>query len=107
MLIGFTSTLSDGANACMTANWPVPAPIVGIAKHRRSRHARRDLFEQLQPFPAHAVFELHETGDVAARPRQAVDEASADRIAHDGNTIGTVRVACSNAGHGGRCHGPG
>ena len=30
----------------------------GIAKDRHARHAGRDLFEQLQPFPAHAVFEL-------------------------------------------------
>jgi hypothetical protein len=25
----------------------------GIAKNRRSHHARRDLFEQFQPFPAY------------------------------------------------------
>ena len=30
----------------------------GIPKDRHSRHARRDLLEQLQPFPAHAVFEM-------------------------------------------------
>ena len=52
-------------------------------KDRRSRHAWRDLLEQLQPFPAQAVFESHETGGVAARPRQAVDEAGADRIDDD------------------------
>ena len=52
----------------------------GIAKDRRVRHAGRDLFEQLQPFRADAVFELGKTGDVAARPRQARDEAGADRI---------------------------
>jgi transposase len=33
-------------------------------------------------FPAHAVFEIGETGRVAPRPRQAVDEAGADRIGH-------------------------
>ena len=37
-----------------------------------------------------------EAGGVAARPRQAVDEAGADRIGDVRNTIGTVRVACSN-----------
>ena len=83
MLTGLTSTLSDGATAWMAANWPVPEAWVGIPKDRRSRHARRDLLEQLQPFPAHAVFESHETGGVAARPRQAVDEAGADRIGDD------------------------
>jgi hypothetical protein len=41
------------------------------------------MLEQLQPFPAHAVFDSHETGGVAARPRHAVDEAGADRIADD------------------------
>ena len=43
-------------------------------------------FEQLQPFRAHAVFELDEAGGVAARPRQAVDEAGADRIGDDART---------------------
>ena len=47
-------------------------------------------------FAAHAVFELGETGGVAARPRQAVDKAGADRVGDLTNTIGTVRVACSN-----------
>jgi hypothetical protein len=79
-LTGFTSTRSDGAAAWIAPNWPVPAGWVG---DRRSRHARRDLLEQLQPFPADAVFESHETRGVAARPRQAVDEAAADRIDDD------------------------
>ena len=53
----------------------------GIPKDRRSRHAGRDLLEQFQPFAAQAIFEREETGGVAARPRQAVDEAGTDRIA--------------------------
>src|SRR5262249_1572351 len=57
-----------------------PAGLGGIPQYRYPRHARRDLFEQLQPFPADAVFEQEETGDVAARPRQAFDKTSADRI---------------------------
>jgi hypothetical protein len=52
----------------------------GIAKHRRPRDAWRDLLEQLQPLPAQTVFELHEAGGVAARPRQAFHEAGADRV---------------------------
>ena len=36
-----------------------------------------------QPFPAHAVFKFHEPGGVAARSRQAVDEAGTDRIGDD------------------------
>ena len=67
----------------MTANWLVPDPKAGIPKDRRSRHTRRDLLEQLQPFPAQAVFERHETGGVAAGPRQAIDQAGADRIDDD------------------------
>ena len=50
-LIGFTSTLCDGAAAWMTPNWPAPW-LWRIAKDRRARHAGRDLLEQLQPFPA-------------------------------------------------------
>ena len=67
----------------------------GIPKDRRSRYVRRDLLEQFQPFPAHAVFDIHETGGVAARPRQAVDEAGADRIGdnreHDRHGAGRLQ----------------
>ena len=48
-------------------------------------------------FPLDAVFEQRKSGGVAARPRQAFDEAGADRIGVSANTIGTVRVACCNA----------
>ena len=51
-----------------------------IPKDRRSRHARRDLLEQFQPFPAQAIFVLDKARGVAARPRKAIDEAGADRI---------------------------
>ena len=67
----------------------------GIPQHRRSRHTRCDLFEQLQPFSADAVFELHETGGVAARLRQALDEAGADRI---GDTLQTRSARCGSPG---------
>ena len=72
-----------------------PGGYGGIPKDRRARHARRDLLEQLQPFPAQAVFELHEAGGVAARPRQALDEAGADRIGdireHDRHGAGRLQ----------------
>src|SRR5262245_56000868 len=55
----------------------------GIPKDRHSRHAWRNLLEQLQPFPADAVFGTHETSSVAARPPQAVDKARSDRIDRD------------------------
>ncbi|MGC1865696.1 MAG: ABC transporter substrate binding protein, partial [Pseudolabrys sp.] len=44
-----------------------PGGYGGIPKDRRSRHARRDLFGQLQPFRAQTVIEQHEAGSVAAR----------------------------------------
>ena len=94
-LIGLTSTPSDGATVWMAANWPIPAAMRWIPKDRRARHARRDLLEQFQPFPAHAVFEQGKTGGVAARPRQAVDEAGADRIGdrreHDRHGAGRLQ----------------
>src|SRR5262245_47347098 len=46
-----------------------PGGYGGIPKHHRPRDGWRDLLEQLQPFRAQAVFELHESGGVAARPR--------------------------------------
>ena len=91
---GLISTPNDGATDCIAANWPIPAGHGGIPKDRRSRHARRDLLEQLQPFRAHAVFELSEAGRVAARPRQALDEAGADRIGdlHEHDRHGAGRL---------------
>ena len=97
---GLNSTPNDGAAAWIRAELAAPGGYGRIPKDRRSRHAGRDLFEQLQPFPADAVFEIRETGGVAARPRQAIDKAGADRIGGLRNTIGTVRVACCNGRHG-------
>src|SRR5262249_22731961 len=45
-----------------------------------SRHVGCDLFEQLQPFTADAIFVNRKTGGVAPRPRQAFDEAGPNRI---------------------------
>ena len=64
-------TPNDGATVWIAPNWPIPEAMARIPKHRRPRHAGRDLLEQFQPFPAHAVFETGEPGGVAARPRQA------------------------------------
>ena len=52
-----------------------PGDCGGIAKNRCSRHARRDLFKQLQPFCAQIVFEHQKASGIAARPRQTFDEA--------------------------------
>jgi hypothetical protein len=45
---------------------------------RHSRYTWCDLLEQFQEFAAQAVFDTHETGGVAARPRQAGTETGAD-----------------------------
>src|SRR5262245_5617612 len=72
-----------------------------IAKHRHLRHGRRYLLEQLQPFRAHAVFKRCKAGNVAARLRQAIDEARADRIGYlcEHNWHGARRVHQRPYGH--------
>jgi hypothetical protein len=52
----------------------------GIRYNRDLRHARRNLFEQLQPFPTDAEFERGKAGGVSPRSRQTSDEAGTDRI---------------------------
>src|SRR5215472_1155248 len=72
--------------------------IGGIAKESCSHKPRRDLFQQLQPFPAHAVFEDHEPGDIAAWPRSSVSTKPAPTGSETpANTMGEVRVRRRNA----------
>src|SRR5262249_60243661 len=59
---------------------PKPERYGGTRNYRRSRHVGCDLFEQLQPFTADAIFVNRKTGGVAPRPRQAFDEAGPNRI---------------------------
>jgi hypothetical protein len=47
-----------------------------------ARDAGRDFLEQLEPFAAHAVFELRKPGNVSSRACKAVDETGTDRINH-------------------------
>src|SRR5437764_196713 len=54
-----------------------PGASRGIANDRHPGHVVRDLFEQLEPFCAQAVFECGETGHIAARMRQALDQPAA------------------------------
>ena len=86
---------TDGATAWITANCPIPAAYARIPKDRRTRDPRRDLLEQLHPFSAQTVFELHKAGSVAARARQASDETRADRVwdrrEHDWHGAGRVK----------------
>src|SRR5262249_22106715 len=57
-----------------------PGGYVGISKDCRACNARRDLLERFHPFPTQTIFKLNKAGDVAARPRHGLDEASADRV---------------------------
>ena len=82
----------EGATACMRPNRPIrracrvakdaPACTPGAISLSSSSH-----------FAADAVFEMAKASDIAAGPRQAGDEAGADRIGDMAKTIGMVRVA--------------
>ena len=52
----------------------------GITKHQSSGHVGRDLLEQLGPSAAHAVLEIREASDIAARVGHTFDETSTNRI---------------------------
>ena len=65
-----------------------------ILKETHAFHAGRDLLEQLEPFPADAVFVSGEPGGVAARLRQTLDEPGTDRIGdlHENDRHGAGRL---------------
>src|SRR5207249_1311636 len=50
--------------------------------------------EQFKPFPADRIFEISKARDIAARARQALDVAGADRVSnnreHDRNSSGNL-----------------
>src|SRR5262249_49945442 len=54
--------------------------LVRIENDRHARDARRELLEHVQQFPEHRRFGRSEAGDVAARARQAGNEAGLDGI---------------------------
>src|SRR5262245_62708726 len=66
-----------------------------IAENCCSFDARRNLLEQLEPFPAHAVFEIGEAGGVATAMGEHLDETAADRIGdlyeYDRNATGGLQ----------------
>jgi len=57
-----------------------PGAYGGIPKGRCACHARRNLLEQFTHFPLKLYSKIQKADGITARPRQAVDEASADRI---------------------------
>src|SRR5262245_15069168 len=64
----------------MAPSWPIPEAMVGSRRTATRLPPRRNLLEHLQPFPALAVFEHEEAGGVAARARQAINVARANRV---------------------------
>jgi hypothetical protein len=74
----------------------VPGGARRIPKNRHPHHTRRDLLEQLQPFPTHAVFELMKPVALPPGFPKLSTKALATGSLVTGKTIGIVCVACSN-----------
>src|SRR6516165_4102093 len=76
-----------------------PGAHSGVPKDRCSRHAGRDLLEQLKPFSAEGVLECAKSSDVAARMCQGLDEPGAnwvgDRRKHDRYRTGRLLKRCN------------
>ena len=82
-----------GGRALHRAELARPGRYARALKERHSLHAGSDLFEQLQPFRADAIFVQHKTSSVAARPGEALHETGADRFGD----------LCENDRHGTSC----
>ena len=72
--IGLTSTPTDWRQGLDNGQLAYACRYSGVPHDRYLRHVRPNCFEQLQPFPAYAVFELQEACGVTAWPRQACNE---------------------------------
>ena len=57
---------------------------LGVGHEGGAHKAGRDLLEHREPLAGDAGFVLHHASDIAARPRQAGDEARADRVGDAG-----------------------
>ena len=105
-LNGLTSTPSDGATAWMAPNWPMPEAMAGSRMTAALVTFGAIFFEQLQPFPAQAILELAKSGNIAARPCEASDEARADRInnqyKHNRQGAGGLKQRWQNGGASGQ-----
>ena len=91
---GLNSTPSDGATAWMAANWPIPAVRAGSRRTATRVTPGAISLSSSSHFALDAVFEQGETGGVASRPRQTLDEAGADRIGdlHEHDRHGAGRL---------------
>jgi hypothetical protein len=74
----------------------------GISENGHSLYARCNLFEKLQPFRGDAVIVRQESGGVAARVCQALNEAGTDRIRdnreYDRNRTRRLQQRCEAIG---------
>ncbi len=79
------------------------ARVCEAVDRRDAPDARRHLLELLQPLPDRLRREVAEPRHVAARPRKALHEPAADRVAHPGKDNGNgrgglLRGGCARAG---------
>ena len=79
--------------AWITAHCPIPA-VPGSRRTATRVMPGAISLSSSNHFRAQCVFELDETGGVAARPRQAIDVAGADRIdgLHEHDRYGAARL---------------
>ena len=93
-LTGLTSTPNDGAAVWIAPNWPMPEVMAG-SRMTAARVMRGAIsLSSSSHFPLITVFEQRKTGGVATGPRQALDEARADRIGdmHEHDRHGAGRL---------------
>ena len=89
------STLNDGATAWIALK--MSRPYGKIPKHRHPRHARCDLFEQLQPLRAEAEFKVVKPVTFPPGRAKLSTMPAPTGSPTFANTMGTVRVACCSA----------
>ena len=70
----------------MAANWPIPAVMAGSRRTATRVTLGAISLSSSSHFPPMLYSKVGEAGGVAARPRQALDEAGADRIGDDART---------------------
>ena len=70
----------DRATTWMTPNWPIPVAMAGSRRTAARVTPGASSLSSSSHFALKLVFEQQETGGIAARPRQTIDEAGPDRI---------------------------
>ena len=94
-LIGLTSILSDGAMAWIAPNWPMPA-VVAASRSTATRVTPGAISLSSSSYFALMLYS-NSMNPVALPPGRAKLSTKPEPTGSVGtNTIGTVRVACSN-----------